>query len=162
VAGRRASGRWAVECGIAGWGLGDSLIGTHQFSEFVVPRSFRLITGARPFARLQFCLLASISLCLSGCTGGLEDTKQNGNQIIHALNEYHVDHGQYPKSLAELCPKYLRELPRATWGLRAWEYESDGKEFVLGVDESVRTGDGDSLWLKYRPRGKEPGWEVGD
>lgn len=119
-----------------------------------------LIRGDCPLVKL---LLLLVVLCLPGCSSGrakIEDTKQKGNQIIRALEQFRADHGRYPKSLTDLSPRHIRELSPPTWGLKMWEYESDGKAFTLGVDESIHTGDGDSRWLRYQ--GQKWGWQIGD
>jgi hypothetical protein len=104
-----------------------------------------------------------IALCLVGCSSGrqkMAETTQRGNRIVRALEQYHADRGRYPNSLTDLSPKYLREIPPPTWGLRTWQYQSRASDFTLRVDESVHTGDGDSRWLQYM--GKQLGWQVGD
>lgn len=126
-------------------------------------RPIRLIAGDLSLAKTLFFLLLPVALCLSGCSddrGSIKETKQRGNQIIQALEQSRAARGQYPKSLADLSPKYIQELPSPAWGLKTWQYESDGKEFTLRVDESVRTGDGNSHWLRYQ--GKKWGWQIGD
>jgi hypothetical protein len=106
-------------------------------------------------------LLMLIFICVVGCSNSqLKDTEQSGNKIILALEKYRKDNGGYPKTLSELKPKYLQEVPLPTWGLKAWIYESDTNKFNLQVNETVYTGDGDSHWFRYL--GEAHGWQTGD
>jgi hypothetical protein len=129
----------------------------------VVHQSTRTITAEHLLVRLLPLLLLPVVLCLVGCSSGrraLEETKHKGDQIIHALEQFRADHGKYPKSLADLSPKYMQEVPPPTWGLKTWQYEADEKGFTLRVDESIFTGDGNSHWLRYM--GEKWGWQIGD
>lgn len=104
---------------------------------------------------VAFALLAYLSI------GSIDETKRRGDVIVQALNKYRVDHSQFPAALADLSPKYLANIPEPKWGLRVWKYHrTNAGEFYLGVDESVRTGDGDSLWFQYL--GRRDGWQTGD
>jgi hypothetical protein len=121
----------------------------------------------RQFIRRSFvfALLASSSTTIGACTSGappgsIDETKRRGNIVIQALVEYHADHSNFPNQIDELVPKYLDEIPRPDWGLRAWTYEPTGTGFILGVNENEHTGDGESLWLRYF--GKNSGWQMGD
>jgi hypothetical protein len=121
-----------------------------------IARTVRLV-------QLQSLLLVPLVLCLAGCSSSqtkINETKQRGDQIIRALEQYRADNSRYPTSLTDLSPKYLPDVPSPTWGLRTWQYESDGKEFTLRVDESIHTGDGNSRWLRYQ--GEKWGWQIGD
>ena len=134
-----------------------------HFGTRFVRRPMRFIAGSSSLGKLLFFLPLLVTLCIAGCSNGqgrIDETKQKGNQIIRALEQFRIDRGQYPKSLADLSPKYIRELPPPTWGLKTWQYESDGSEFTLRVDESVHTGDGNSRWLRYQ--GEKWGWQIGD
>jgi type II secretory pathway pseudopilin PulG len=116
------------------------------------------------------CVLIALALLiLAGCSQSqrvrwqkqqIEETKQRGNQIVQAIEAFRTDHGAYPKSLAEVSPKYLPEVPQPTWGLKSWKYEITVDGFDLRVDESSQTGNGDALWLRYL--GKRHGWGMGD
>jgi hypothetical protein len=92
--------------------------------------------------------------------GSVDETKRRGDVVIQALNNFHADHGRFPRSLAELSPQYLEEIPEPDWGLRRWLYEPDGSDFYLRVNETEHTGDGDSHWLRYE--GDKSGWRMGD
>jgi len=135
-------------------------------THFAVPsrrRAMPVIAGRQPLHGSLFVSLFAVAICLAGCSDSrqaIKETKQSGNRIIRALEGFRADRGEYPRSLSDLSPRYLQELPLPAWGLRTWKYESDGVEFVLGVDESSRTGDGNAHWLRYQ--GAKWGWQVGD
>ena len=100
-----------------------------HFGARLARRPMQFIAGSLSLVKSLFFLLLSVALCLSGCSSGqgkIDETKQNGNQVIRALEQFRTDRGQYPKSLADLSPKYIQELPPPTWGLKTWQYESDG------------------------------------
>lgn len=140
----------------------ERLMNMH-FRARLARQPMRFIAGSASLGKSLFLLLLPVALCIAGCSSGqerIDETKQKGNQIIRALEQFRTDRGQYPKSLADLSPKYIQELPLPTWGLKAWQYESDGSEFTLTVNESVHTGNGDSRWLRYQ--GEKWGWQVGD
>lgn len=98
---------------------------------------------------LYWSVVLPLALCLVGCSDKQQvaETKQRGNQIVGALENFHSDKGRYPQVLTELSPKYLSDIPMPTWGLRKWEYEVKKGHFELGVNESIHTGDGVSHWL---------------
>jgi hypothetical protein len=121
----------------------------------------------------KYALVAAAIMVVVGCAQRhriewhkreIEETKRRGNLIIQAIDAFHLDHKTYPKSLSALSPKYLSEIPQPAWGLKSWKYETtaDGKAdgFVLRVDESEDTGNGDALWLRYE--GRRFGWQMGD
>lgn len=112
---------------------------------------------------IRACVLTAtllLALSAAGCSrAALKETERRGNQVVTALTRYQTDNGHYPASLEELTPKYLREIPSPTWGLKQWRYENNGSRFTLMVDESHRTGDGDAQYLNYSDR---HGWQLAD
>jgi hypothetical protein len=117
--------------------------------------------GTTNWLRLTIVSLFAAAF-LTGCsdTKHLEETKQIGNTVVQALEKYRADNGRYPVSLEKLVPAYLFEIPKPTWGLKKWKYETENKdEFDLRVDESIHTGDGNALWFRYF---KDEGWQTGD
>lgn len=101
--------------------------------------------------------------CVVGCSNEkslMTATTVSGNTIVEALEKFHNDHGRYPDALTELVPNYLPEIPPPVWGLRKWKYVGNGNDFDIRVDESIHTGDGNALWLRYL--GKKSGWQTGD
>jgi hypothetical protein len=93
-------------------------------------------------------------------TAPVDETKRRGDVLIQALNKYHADNGRFPSALAELSPRYLKEIPEPDWGLRRWLYEASESDFYLQVNETERTPDGDSHWLRYD--GEISRWRMGD
>jgi hypothetical protein len=109
--------------------------------------------------RLFLVLFAGI-VAIGGCSGASRPkTQQRGDRIVMALTQYRADHGRYPESLGELSPAYLKDIPHPTWGLREWKYRGQTSEFNLRVDESTRTGDGNSHYLEYV---EGYGWQLAD
>jgi hypothetical protein len=95
----------------------------------------------------KIVLVAAIVLPISVAVGWLgyaffrlaagppfDDLKREGNPVIAEIEQYRQAHGHYPRSLAEagLEPSPTRYGP--------WEYESDGKEFVLSIGDYGRDG----------------------
>jgi len=102
-------------------------------------------------------------LAIYASRGSIKETTRRGDIIVQALNKYRADHNRYPASLVELCPHYLVTIPAPDWGLRAWDYKPDPTStagFDLGVNETERTADGSSRWLRYF--GPQFGWDTGD
>lgn len=130
-------------------------------------RSINSTTKGRHSHLFSFLLGPGVGIVLLlsciGCMRNrkkLEETRQAGNQIVRALEAYHAEQGRYPPSLENLPPKFLKEIPRPRWGLRQWIYEPSGTSFTLQVNETHRTGEGDSLYYRYFP--KDQKWEIGD
>jgi hypothetical protein len=46
-----------------------------------------------------------------------QELRAQATPVLHALARYHKDKGEYPRSLHELVPRYLRDVPFAP-GLR--------------------------------------------
>jgi len=64
------------------------------------------------------CLLISASACVSIDPLDKVDVKRgNANKVLLALNDYQSKEGDMPKSLNELVPKYLDDIP-STPGIR--------------------------------------------
>lgn len=51
------------------------------------------------------------------CESTLEESKERGNELVAAIEEYRADHFVYPRNLAILIPEYLDSLPTARVGL---------------------------------------------
>lgn len=56
----------------------------------------------------------------------------NGERVVKACEDFHVDNGQYPKTLDELVPRYLPSVPRAKYSLdgKFWYY-NHGSGYTL-------------------------------
>jgi hypothetical protein len=63
----------------------------------LVRRPMRFIASSISLIKSLFFLLLSAALCLTGCTSDrtkMDETKQKGNQIIRALEQFHADRGR--------------------------------------------------------------------
>ncbi len=115
---------------------------------------------------ISFMVLTIVIFRLAGYIGDkiydyrIDETKKTGNEIVKALDAYYTENNQYPDSLDDLTPKYLAEVSPPVWGLKRWKYYGLQNEFYLRVDESEKTGDGYSQWLRYYPDIRE--WQTGD
>ncbi len=80
---------------------------------------------------LPVTFLASISI---GETRSPETvTEKNGDRIVQALEQYHLETGTYPTELTGLAPVYLAALPEAlTTQGTGWLYTSNDKQYTLG------------------------------
>jgi hypothetical protein len=74
---------------------------------------------------------------------------QDNLHLAFALAWYQRDHGQYPKKLDELAPKYLRRIPVDIFSGKGLIYRPNGKGYLLysvganGKDEGGRGLDDD-------------------
>ena len=92
--------------------------------------------------------------------GDFDETKNRGDIVIQALEQFKATNGIYPATLGELTPSYLKEIPLPKWGLQQWIYERKTTgDFNLQVNESIHTGDGNARYLRYY---KKEGWGTGD
>ena len=72
--------------------------------------------------------LAAGLAALGGCSSGkwsdsdVAETVKRGDEIVAALEKYKKDKNEYPKSLDELKPSYLSEIPDPTVGTKKWDY----------------------------------------
>jgi hypothetical protein len=70
-------------------------------------------------------------------------------QLALALVRHKADAGSYPKNLADLAPKYLKEVPTDIFSEKPLIYKSDDKGFTLysvgpnGTDDAGRSRDDD-------------------
>lgn len=66
---------------------------------------------------------------------------QRGDAIVHALNEYYDENGQFPISLTELVPMYIDDIPPPLAGNGRWEYSvNDTKQtffLLFGLNKSM-------------------------
>jgi hypothetical protein len=91
-------------------------------------------------------------LC-AGCDDAASTAKRNraaANRIVTALRQYHTGHGVYPKSLNELTPEILAELPlpeHCTGGTWKYSANDDFSQFQLSYngEGSHYTGGYDSV-----------------
>ncbi|MEM1058623.1 MAG: hypothetical protein AAGK14_05195 [Verrucomicrobiota bacterium] len=78
-------------------------------------------------------------------------TERRGNLIVDALENYHTDHGKYPKELTQLIPKYLVSIPNPAVDAKEWEYwpvrERIGFVLFLHGSESLHFYDKNKIWF---------------
>ena len=76
--------------------------------------------------------------------GNVEDRAVMQFQLTElgfAMAAYHADHGEYPANLAELAPKYVREIAKDVFTDRELHYKLDGDAYTIysvgvnGVDD---------------------------
>jgi len=63
-------------------------------------------------------------------------TEQRGQLVIDAVVRYRSDHGALPRTLEELVPAYLPQVPRPKVGDREWLFgplPDDPSEFYLAI-----------------------------
>lgn len=61
----------------------------------------------------------------------LATTRFELTKLAFALAAYHADHGSYPAKLADLTPKYVREVPKDIFSNTELHYRPDGKGYLL-------------------------------
>ena len=67
----------------------------------------------------------------------------NGNKIIFAVEKFATENGHFPKTLDDLVPKYLQEIPKTDWKRRyllsfkvedaVFSYSRDDTHFFISV-----------------------------
>ena len=57
--------------------------------------------------------------------------KHEAVQTIIALLRYKADHGQFPETLDELAPQYLKTIPQDPFGPGPLTYKKQGDDFIL-------------------------------
>jgi len=101
-------------------------------------------------------------LVLQGCPAGHFDRTaefkakvREGQPVIQALEAFHRDTGKYPKTLAELAPKYLPNLSNGPTdsehyfgGWRFYTVTNYNEDNSVTYDLSFFMGKG---WVAYRP-----------
>ncbi|MCI0458126.1 MAG: hypothetical protein L0Z62_14275 [Gemmataceae bacterium] len=84
----------------------------------------------------------------------IEQTQRNLH-LAFALGVYQREHKRYPKTLADLAPKYLAQIPRDVFSGQALIYRPSEKGYLLysvgpnGIDEGGR-------WYDDDPPGDDP------
>jgi len=83
------------------------------------------------------------------------EQSHRNQQIAFALAAYQRDHKNYPKSLADLSPKYLPQVPNDLFSGNPIQYHATERGFLIysvgpnGIDEEGR-------WFDDEPRGDDP------
>jgi hypothetical protein len=92
--------------------------------------------------------------------GDRAEQVQRNLRVAFALAAYHRDHGRYPKELAALAPKYLKEVPDDLFSGKPLAYETSEDGYLLysvganGQNEEGRRDDdppGDDLRVRMPP-----------
>ena len=80
-------------------------------------------------------ILCSFGACDNWSDRQVAETKRRGENVRHALDQFHQDTGSYPTDLEVLSSKYLHEIPQPTVGKRKWNYEvfGGGASYALSV-----------------------------
>lgn len=66
----------------------------------------------------------------------LAETLAAGDPIIAALERFRADNNEYPETLDALVPRYLKEIPKPTWGTREWQYWCGQETYALFIQRS--------------------------
>ena len=53
---------------------------------------------------------------------GVAETRRRGDLICGAIEAYRAKTGNYPASLRDLQPEFLRDIPQPTVGYKEWDY----------------------------------------
>jgi len=76
-------------------------------------------------------------------------------QVAFAIKAFHLDRGQYPATLADLAPKYLKAIPRDVFSDGALLYKPDAngiRVYSVGANGKDDAG----RWFDDEPRGDDP------
>jgi hypothetical protein len=76
-------------------------------------------------------------------------------QTVIALMRYRQSEGRYPESLAELTPRYLKELPRDPYGPGLLVYKKVGEDFTLYSWGVNMEDDGGVHYLRWGEKVKD-------
>ena len=72
-------------------------------------------------------MIAALFILPSGRAREFRAKAESGQPVVHAIEEFKIQTGNYPNSLSDLVPKYLRELPETRDETNSkfdgWEYE---------------------------------------
>ncbi len=126
---------------------------------------FKDIVSAKDKAEAKGQVMGDIVLCLLlPATSKVQTAADRGDQqhrnvqVAFALAIHHREHARYPKTLAELAPKYLAEVPLDLFAGKPLIYRPSGKGYLLyslgpnGQDDQGRTRDdepaGDDLAVR--------------
>lgn len=109
----------AWDVGLSGW-FGASLI----FCPIWFLVSLLKNTYQRPGWGLGLIRIAipvvTLGIAWTNNSVQLRIANANAMQVVAACEEYHADHGKFPKSLNELVPQYMRSVPRAKYCVGPW------------------------------------------
>ena len=87
---------------------------------------------------------------------GATAAKAQLTDFAFALAEYHNDHSAYPRSLAELSPQFMAQVPKGAWADRDYIYRPRDNGYLLySVGRNGKDDGGESSLdnpKKYRRR----------
>ena len=91
----------------------------------------------RKFAALIMGVAVPVGLVVSVLIGNTQSpetiTEKNGNRIVQALEQYHLETGAYPTELTKLVPVYFAAVPEAhTTQGTGWLYTANDNQYTLG------------------------------
>jgi hypothetical protein len=80
-------------------------------------------------------LLAIMPSCSRWSDADVERTKNHGDIVRHALQQYRNRMDSYPKDLQSLIPDYLDKIPEPTVGKKMWVYKTyqQRSDYLLSV-----------------------------
>lgn len=84
-------------------------------------------------------------------------TKQTGNKIIHALEQYYDENGEFPDSLRQLESKYLKRVPLTKNRLSEVEFY-----YVKKANQDYRISFTASAFMFYEYERSNGKWEYRD
>jgi len=109
---------------------------------YLLPRLVRSLIKKRQKAGIRYLMLAVTifsALILSRYAHKTQyvQSKDDGNRIISALDEYKKEKGHYPKSLTDLKPDILKSIPEPSIGFfKSHDYQyykyKDHNRYILG------------------------------
>lgn len=63
---------------------------------------------------MRFAIYASAALLVFGANYANNSlARARARELVEAIERYHTENGNYPKSLQELIPRYINKVPRA-------------------------------------------------
>lgn len=102
-----------------------------------------------------------VGLCLPSVNPDMEgraEMRLKLARVAFALTAYHADHGSYPARLADLSPKYIKEVPKDVFGGGAeLHYTRSGAGYLL-YSVGVNGRDDGGKGVKDRSR-KDEDWD---
>jgi len=78
---------------------------------------------------------ATMGSCSNWSDADVAITKNHGDVVRHALQQYRDRMGSYPKDLQSLIPDYLDKIPEPTVGKKMWRYKTyqQHSDYLLSV-----------------------------
>jgi hypothetical protein len=109
--------------------------------------------GSAPFYLAILMIGLTLGACNNWSKARVTETKQRGDVIRKALQQYHDGQGVYPNDLQVLIPKYLPKLLPPTVGNGTWTYETFAKGQAYRMSAGIR-----GKWEPLLQADQNPGW----